>query len=229
LQVNYGLVTDARGCPVSVSVFEGNTADTRTLLGQVEKVRKGFGLDRLVMVGDRGMISDVQIDAMRRMEGVDWITALKSGAIAKLAEAGQIQLDLFDERSLISLTHADYPDERLIACRNPALARKRAGKRQDLIAATTRELEKVAAMVTGGRLKGAAKIGMRVGKVANKYKVRKHFDIVIGEAALTFKVNDASVAAEAARQEDRLAGAGGADDEGVADVSTAAWRSWSRR
>jgi hypothetical protein len=144
------------------------------------------------------MISDVQIDAMRRMEGVDWITALKSGAIAKLAEGGRLQLDLFDERNLISLTHADYPDERLIACRNPALARKRAGKRQDLIAATTRELEKVAAMVTGGRLKDAAKIGMRVGKVANKYKVRKHFDIDIGEAALTFKVNDASVAAEAA-------------------------------
>jgi transposase len=164
----------------------------------VEKVRKGFGLDRLVMVGDRGMISDVQIDAMRKMEGVDWITALKSGAIAKLAEGGRLQLDLFDERNLISLTHADYPGERLIACRNPALAKLRAEKRKDLIAATVREFDKVAAMVAGGRLKGAAKIGMRVGKVANKYKVRKHFDIAIGEAALTFKVNDASVAAEAA-------------------------------
>jgi transposase len=198
LQVNYGLMTDARGCPVSVSVFEGNTADPKTLLSQVEKVRKSFGLDRLVMVGDRGMISDVQIDAMRKMEGVDWITALKSGAIAKLAEGGQLQLDLFDERNLISLAHADYPDERLIACRNPALAKLRAEKRKDLIAATVRELDKVAAMVAGGRLKGAAGIGMRVGKVANKYKVRKHFDIAIGEAALTFKVNDASVAAEAA-------------------------------
>jgi hypothetical protein len=198
LQVNYGLLTDARGCPVSVSVFEGNVADPKTLLGQVEKVRKGFGLDRLVMVGDRGMISNVQIEAMRRLEGVDWITALKSGAIAKLAEGGQLQLDLFDERNLISFTHADYPGERLIACRNPALAKLRAEKRQDLIAATTRELEKVAAMVAGGRLKGAAKIGLRVGQVANKYKVRKHFDIVIGEAALTFKVNEASVAAEGA-------------------------------
>ena len=99
LQVNYGLLTDARGCPVSVSVFEGNTADPKTLLAQVEKVRKGFGLDRLVMVGDRGMISNVQVDALRRMEGVDWITALKSGAIAKLAEGGQLQLDLFDERT----------------------------------------------------------------------------------------------------------------------------------
>jgi hypothetical protein len=135
---------------------------------------------------------------MRKMEGVDWITALKSGAIAKLAEGGRLQLDLFDERNLISLTHADYPGERLIACRNPALAKLRAEKRKDLIAATVREFDKVAAMVAGGRLKGAAKIGMRVGKVANKYKVRKHFDIAIGEAALTFKVNDASVAAEAA-------------------------------
>jgi hypothetical protein len=198
LQVNYGLLTDARGCPVSVSVFEGHVADPKTLLGQVEKVREEFGLDRLVMVGDRGMISNVQIEAMRQMRGVDWITALKSGAIAKLAVGGHLQLDLFDERNLITLTHEDYPGERLIACRNPALATLRAEKRRDLIAATVRELDKVAAMVAGGRLKGAAKIGMRVGKVADKYKVRKHFDIAIGEAALTFKINDASVAAEAA-------------------------------
>lgn len=198
LQVNYGLLTDARGCPVSVSVFEGNVADPKTLPGQVEKVRKGFGLDRLVLVGDRGMISNVQVEALRRLDGVDWITALKSGAIAKLAEGGHLQLDLFDERNLISFTHADYPNERLIACRNPALAKLRAEKRRDLMAATTRELDKVAAMVAGGRLKGVAKIGMRVGKVADKYKVRKHFDIAIGEAALTFKVDDPSVAAEAA-------------------------------
>jgi hypothetical protein len=197
-QVNYGLLTDARGCPVSVSVFEGNVGDPKTLLPQVEKVKASFGLDKLVMVGDRGMISSIQVDAMRQMEGVDWITALKNGAIARLAEGGHLQLDLFDERNLISFTHADYPGERLIACRNPALAKLRAGKRQDLLAATTRELDKVAAMVAGGRLKGAARIGMRVGQVANKYKVRKHFDIAIGEAALTFKVDEASVAAEAA-------------------------------
>jgi hypothetical protein len=198
LQVNYGLLTDAHGRPVSVSVFEGNVGDPKTLLPQVEKVKASFGLDKLVMVGDRGMISSIQVDAMRQLEGVDWITALKNGAIAKLAEGGHLQLDLFDERNLISFTHADYPGERLIACRNPALAKLRAEKRQDLIAATTRELDKVAAMVTGSRLKGAARIGLRVGQVANKYKVRKHFDIAIGEAALTFKVDDASVAAEAA-------------------------------
>jgi hypothetical protein len=198
LQVNYGVMTDARGCPVSVSVFEGNVADPKTLLPQVEKAKTAFGLDRLVMVGDRGMISNVQVEAMRRMEGVGWITALKSGAIAQLAEGGHLQLDLFDERNLVAFTHPDYPNERLVACRNPALARLRAQKRKDLIAATVRELDKVAAMVTGGRLRGAAKIGLRVGKVANKYKVAKHFEIAIGEAALTFKVDEASVAAEAA-------------------------------
>jgi len=191
-------MTDARGCPVSVSVFEGNTADPQTLLGQVEKARKGFGLDRLVMVGDRGMISNIQVEAMRRLEGVDWITALKSGAIAKLAEAGQLQLDLFDERNLITLTHEDYPGERLIACRNGALARQRAEKRRDLIAATERELDKVAAMVAAGRLKGAGAIGVRAGKVLDKYKVAKHFDLTIAQAAFAFKINAERVAAEAA-------------------------------
>jgi hypothetical protein len=198
LQVNYGLLTDARGCPVSVSVFEGNVADPKTLLAQVEKVKTSFGLDRLVMAGDRGMISNIQIEAMRKLDGVDWITALKSGAIAKLAEGGHLQLDLFDERNLISFTHADFPGERLIACRNPALARLRAEKRQDLIAATTRELEKVAAMVVGDRLKGAGTIGVRAGKVADKYKVAKHFELTITDAAFSFEVKDESVAAEAA-------------------------------
>src|SRR5262249_6335656 len=119
LQVNYGLLAGARGCPGSGSGFEGNTGDPKTLLPQVEKVRKSFGLDRMVLAGDRGMISNVQIEALAQLDGVDWITALKSGAIAKLAEGGHVQLDLFDERNLISLTHEDYPGERLIACRNP--------------------------------------------------------------------------------------------------------------
>jgi hypothetical protein len=198
LQVNYGVMTDARGCPVSVSVFEGNTGDPRTLLGQVEKARKSFGLDRIVMVGDRGMISNVQIDAIAKLDGVDWITALKSGAIAKLADAGHLQLDLFDERNLISLRHDDYPGERLVACRNPALAKLRAEKRKDLIAATTRELDKVKAMVAGGRLVGADKIGVRVGKVVGKYKVAKHFDLDIKDGAFGFTVNAARIAAEAA-------------------------------
>ena len=198
LQVNYGLMTDDRGCPVSVSVFDGNTGDPKTLLPQVEKARKSFGLERLIMVGDRGMISNVQIDAMAKLDGVDWITALKSGAIAKLADAGHLQLDLFDERNLISLTHDDYPGERLVACRNPALAKLRAEKRKDLIAATVRELDKVTAMVMGGRLAGRDKIGVRVGKVIGKYKVGKHFDLDIKDGSFVFKINEARVAAEAA-------------------------------
>jgi transposase len=198
LQVNYGLLCDARGCPVSVSVFEGNTGDPKTLLPQVEKLKKDFGLASLIMVGDRGMISNVQIDAMRTMDGIDWITALKSGAIAKLADAGALQLDLFDERNLISLTHDDYPGERLVACRNPPLARLRAAKRTDLLAATAKELDKIKAMVMAGRLEGRDKIGVRVGKVIGKYKVAKHFDLDIKDGAFGFSVNDGRVAAEAA-------------------------------
>jgi Transposase DDE domain len=198
LQVSYGLLADSRGCPVAVSVFEGNTADPKTLLPQVEKVRGTFGIASLVMVGDRGMISNVQIEAMRKMEGVDWITALKSGAIATLANSGQLQLDLFDERNLISFTSKDYPRERLVACRNPELAKLRAAKRKELIAATERELQKVAAMVASGKLAGQDKIGIRVGKVIGKYKVAKHFDLGIQDAALAFSVNEQRVAAEAA-------------------------------
>jgi len=198
LQVNYGLLTDARGCPVAVSVFDGNTADPKTLLPQVEKVRDNFGIASLIMVGDRGMISKVQIEAMRAMEGAGWLTALKSGAIAKLADAGQLQLDLFDERNLVSLTSEDYPGERLVACRNPELAKLRAAKRKDLIAATERELQKVADMVTAGKLLGRGKIGVRAGKVIGKYKMAKHFDLDIQDAAFSFSVNEQRVAAEAA-------------------------------
>ena len=198
LQVNYGLLADSRGCPVAVSVFEGNTADPKTLLPQVEKVRDSFGVASLVMVGDRGMISNVQIEAMRKMEGVDWIAALKSGAIATLVKAGQLQPDLFDERNLLSFTSEDYPGERLVACRNPELARLRAAKRKDLIAATERELQKVAGIVAAGRLAGRGGIGVRVGKVLNKYKVGKHFELDIQDAAFAFSVSEARIAAEAA-------------------------------
>jgi transposase len=154
-------------------VFEGNTADPKTLLPQVERARGRFGIASLIMIGDRGMISNVQIEAMRSLEGVDWITALKSGAIARLANAGQLQLDLFDERNLISFTSEDYPGERLVACRNPELAKLRAEKRQDLITATTLELEKVAGMVASGKLLERDKIGLRVGKVIGKIHALK--------------------------------------------------------
>ncbi len=198
LQVNYGIMTDDRGCPVSVSVFEGNTADPKTLLPQVEKTKNNFGIDRLAMIGDRGMITNVQIEGMRKLDGVDWITALKSGAIAGLVDDKTLQPDLFDERNLLSLTHPDYPGEQLVACRNPALAKRRAAKRAELIAATVRELEKIKAAVASGRLKGAAKIAERYGRVAGKYKVAKHFDRKIGDTAFSFEIDEKNVAAEAA-------------------------------
>jgi transposase len=164
----------------------------------VETVRDRFGIASLTMVGDRGMISNVQIEAMRKMEGTGWITALKSGAIAKLADSGHLQLDLFDERNLISFTSEDYPGERLVACRNPELARLRAAKRKDLIAATERDLKKIAGMVASGKLAGRDRIGVRVGKAIGKYKVAKHFDLDIEDAAFSFSVNADRVAAEAA-------------------------------
>ncbi|MFO8073847.1 MAG: IS1634 family transposase [Polyangia bacterium] len=198
LQVNYGLLTDQRGCPVSVSVFDGNTGDPKTLLPQAEKVRTRFGVGEMVLVGDRGMISQKQIDALKETDGVAWLTALKTGAIRSLTEGGCIQLGLFDERGLFELEHPDYPGERLVACRNPELAKLRAHKRESLLAATAKELEKVRRTAGKGKLKTAAAIGVRAGKVVNKYKVAKHFDLDIRDDAFGFAVNEASVTAEAA-------------------------------
>jgi transposase len=198
LQVNYSIMTDDRGCPVSVSVFEGNTGDPKTLLPQVEKIKENFGIDRLIMVGDRGMITNVQIEGMRKLDGIDWITALKSGAIAGLVDDRTLQPDLFDERNLLALAHPDYPGEQLVACRNPELAKRRAAKRQELITATVGELEKIKAAVAAGRLEGAAKIGERYGRVVGKYKVAKHFTRQIGDNTFTFEVDNENIAAEAA-------------------------------
>lgn len=198
LQVNYGLLTDDRGCPVAVSVFEGNTADPKTLLPQVEKVRDQFGIREMVLVGDRGMISQKQIEQIKGRAGVAWITALRSGAIKKLAAGGTIQLGLFDERDLFEFTHPDYPGERLVACRNPHLAQRRAHKRQALMEATSADLEKVRGMVERGRLKGQDKIGLRVGKIIGKHKMAKHFRLDIAGDALHWRIDEEQVAAEAA-------------------------------
>ena len=198
LQVNYGLLTDGRGCPVAVSVFKGNTGDPKTLLPQVTRVRERFGIEALVLVGDRGMISQTQIDALKGLAGVDWITALRTGALRGLVADGALQLGLFDERNLFELTHPDFPGERLVACRNPELAKLRAHKRQALLAATVKELETVRAMVARGRLKGQDAIGVRVGKGVNKYKVAKHIRLEIDDARLDFHIDEEQVAAEAA-------------------------------
>ena len=198
LQVNYGLLTNALGIPVAVSVFEGNTADSTTVLGQAKKVREKFGIGSVVLVGDRGMISQKQIDSLRETEGMQWITALRSEAIRALVEQGHVQLGLFDERNLFELRHPDYPGERLVACRNPELAKSRAHTRESLLAATARELDKVCGMVERGRLKGQDAIGVRVGKVVNKYKVAKHLVLEIGEMEFRYRIDEESVKREAA-------------------------------
>ncbi len=198
LQVNYGLLTDGRGCPVAVSVFKGNTGDPPTLLPAVQRVRERFGIEQLVVVGDRGMISQTQITTLKRLEGVDWITALKTGALRDLVADGHVQLGLFDEHNLFELTHPDFPGERLVACRNPELAKLRAHKRQALLAATVKELDQVRGMVTRGRLRGRDTIGVRVGKVVNKYKVAKHVRLEIYDDRFAFQIDEARVAAEAA-------------------------------
>lgn len=198
LQVNYGLLTDARGCPVSVSVHEGNTADPQTLMPEIHRLRNDFGLAQVVMVGDRGMISQKSVDTLRQQQGVGWISALKSGAIRTLVKEGQLQLGLFDERNLFEFTHPGFPGERLVACRNPELAALRAHKREDLLQATENNLAKVRSMVQAGRLQGQDKIGLRVGKVINQYKVAKHFTLDIQDNAFTFTRKVESIADEAA-------------------------------
>jgi transposase len=197
-QVNYGLLTNARGIPVSVSVFKGNTGDPKTLLPQLDKLRERFALSRFVLVGDRGMITQKQIDALRDLDGVDWIGALRPEAIKKLLNSGALQMDLFDQRNVFELTHPDFPGERLVACRNHQLAEHRVIKRQSLLEATANELEKVRRMVARGRLRGEDAIGVRVGKVVNKYKVAKHYRLDIHDDGFDFALDHANVAAEAA-------------------------------
>jgi len=198
LQVNYGLLTDARGCPVAVSVHEGNVADSQTLLPEVKRLRADFGVEQLVMVGDRGMISNQAIAELRQSEGIAWITALKSVSIRALIEQGHLQLGLFDERNLLELSSPDYPGERLVACRNPQLAKLRTHKREELLAATEASLAKIKARVDAGKLLGQDEIGLRVGKVINQYKVAKHFELAIGDNAFSFARKLGAIAAEAA-------------------------------
>jgi hypothetical protein len=198
LQVNYGLLTTRAGCPVAVSVYEGNTGDAKTLMPQVVKLREEFGLEHLVLVGDRGMISHKAIQELRELEGLAWISALKSTQIRSLVQSEALQLGLFDERNLVELTHPDFPGERLIACRNPELTKLRGHKRRALLDATQKELEKVRTRVERGGLRGQARIGVRVGRVLNKYKVGKHFALEITEKRFAFHLLEEQIAAEAA-------------------------------
>jgi len=169
LQINYGLLTDARGCPVAVSVFEGNTTDAKTLIPQVDMMQQRFKIKTLTLIGDRGMITQKHIDEqLRDRKGVDWITALKKTSLQKLVSAGQIQLELFDEHNLFELTHPDYPGERLIACRNTALTARLSKKRESLLRATEQVLEKSRKIIIQGKLMGEEKIRVRVNKLVDK-------------------------------------------------------------
>lgn len=200
LQVNYGLLTNQRGIPVSVSVFQGNTGDPKTLLPQVEKVRRNFGIERFVLVGDRGMITQKQVNALRDIDGIDWIAALRPEAIKKLVTHGVIQMGLFDERNLFELTHPDFPGERLIACRNPELAARRTQKRKSLLEATASELEKVRRRVGQGRVHGKEDIGVRVHKVLEKYRIGKHYKLDIRDDGFDFEVDQEKMTSAVTRQ-----------------------------
>jgi hypothetical protein len=206
LQIEYGLLTDPDGRPVAVRVFPGNTGDPVAFTQIVQVLRDKFGLAKMVMVGDRGMITSARIAALNKMEDgpqrpdpYGWITALRAPAIKKLmAEDGPLQLSLFDEQDLAEITSPDYPGERLIACRNPVLAADRARKREDLLAATEKLLAPLIARVQAGRLTGAAAIGVQAGKVISKYKTGKHFGLAITGDSLTVARRQDQIDAEAA-------------------------------
>jgi len=198
-QIEYGLLTDPEGRPVAIKVFAGNTADPTAFTDAVQIVRDKFKLTDLVMVGDRGMITAARINALREHTDLGWLTALRAPAIKTLAAAGgPLQPTLFDEQNLAEITHPDYPGERLVACRNPFLADERARKRSELLAATEAIIAPVIAAVAAGRLSGADQIGLKVGKVIDKYKMAKHFETTITNTSLTLTPKSAQITAEAA-------------------------------
>jgi hypothetical protein len=198
-QIEYGLLTDPAGRPVAVQVVPGNTADPTAFTGLLTRIRDTFGLTQMVMVGDRGMITTARIDALRTLGGMGWVTALRAPAIAALAaDDGPLQMSLFDETNLAEITHPHYPGERLVACRNPALATERARKRLALLEAAEAALAKIAAAVAAGRLSDAAAIGTRYGRVIGRYKMGKHFTTHIADGTFSYTRDSASIDAEAA-------------------------------
>jgi hypothetical protein len=198
-QIVYGLLCAADGCPVAVEVFEGDTADPKTLSVQIAKLKERFGLSRVVLVGDRGMITQARLDEEIKPAGLDWITALRAPAIRALLDAGAFQLDLFDERDMASITSPDYPGERLMICRNPQLARLRTRKREDLLSSTERDLAPIRDAVrrTRNPLRGRTEIALKVGAVLNHYKMAKHFELTIDEDRFDFRRNAEAITQEA--------------------------------
>jgi transposase len=197
-QIEYGLLTDPDGRPVAIRVFPGNTTDSESLTEAITIVRDKFDLNKLIMVGDRGMLTQARIKDLRALGGMDWITALRAPSIAKLAaDDGPLQMSLFDTQHFAEISHPDYPGERLICCRNPALADQRAHKRASLLTATERELDKIAARVEKKNLTGRDDIGVAVGKVINKYKVGKHIILDITDHTFTYRRNTDKIRTEA--------------------------------
>jgi hypothetical protein len=198
-QIVYGLLCNREGCPVAIEVFEGNTADPMTLGVQVDKLKRRFSLDRVVVVGDRGMITSARICSELKPAGLDWITALRAPKIQELANGGPLQLSLFDDRDLAEIASPDYPGERLIVCRNPWLAAERRRKRADLLAATERDLSRIKLAVERKRapLRGTAEIGLAVGAVLDRHKMGKHYDLTIADASFAYRRREETIAAEA--------------------------------
>jgi transposase len=201
LQVNWGLICSPEGRPVSVQVHPGNTEDSTTLPGVLETISERFGVERVILVGDRAMITDAHAAALKQL-GSGFVSALKTAQVRKLVNSGELQLSLFDETNLAEIASEEFPGERLVVCRNPHLAQERQRKREDLLQATERELDKIKQMVDGrrGSLRNApaGKIGERVGRVSNKYKVAKHFELNITDGAFSYERKTEQIAAEAA-------------------------------
>jgi transposase len=200
LQIVYGLLCAPDGCPIAIEVFDGNTADPMTLATQIEKLKQRFHLDHVVLVGDRGMITQARITEDIRSAGLDWIASLRAPAIKLLVDSGALQLSLFDQRDMASITAPEFPGERLVVCRNPDLSAERTRKREELLAATEGDLARIQTAVARKRnpLRGTAEIALAVGKLINKHKMSKHFDLDIADAAFSFARNTAAIAAEAA-------------------------------
>src|SRR5487761_1137908 len=199
-QIEYGLTCDPQGRPIAVEVFAGNTADPTAFISAAKTIRERFGLGDVVLVGDRGMITTARVEALKAVGGLGWITSLRAPAIQALAQGGALQLSLFDEVNLAEIAHPDYPGERLVACRNPALAIERARKRQELLAATQADLEPIAAAVARARqpLRGQDKIALRVGRIINRHKMAKHFELTITDDHFAFARKTEQINSEAA-------------------------------
>ena len=198
LQVVYGLLCDRRGCPLAVEVFAGALHDDKTLPAQLDKLRKRFGLASVIVVSDRGIVTKANLELLRSSEGGAWITALKAPQIKKLVQEGALQLSLFDQHNLAEVAADDYPGERLVVCRNPLVAAERTRKREDLLQATERALAEIQARVSHATLQGEAEIGLAVGAVWNRWRVRKHFQLELTDTSLSFARKQEQIAAEAA-------------------------------